>query len=717
MSFFPSYRHLLLTVIPAVCFCAIHYQGSLSDVNVSNLKILGNQSLYTTSYYPNVVKHYALNNNGIPEFKGSVSSYGLNPIGITSLNENYLYICNGDILNQDTPNISYYSLSPQGSPSFKGTVSHHDMSFPNYIATNSHPASDLLYLENMKNSQFQVFSIDSDGRPAFIQSLNCHTNDLNSFIISNPNNIYITSSADSKLIHIETRGQNPINFVEAISSYGVNPSSIIVKNQDLYVLNTGKYTDPFNGSNLAHFFINPSDGSLKFLGTYSTRGVNPVDQVIANDSLLIISNQGYLDDQNNLVDANISCFKITKSHPIFLGTISSLELSPQSIDCTQSNLYVITQNLKNGHNNLSYYTIDNLPFSYLPTNFKGPGAITAQQLNNIMKSGKYSPDIDQLFYDLLFLNNDSQLEAITNSGSQYKILQYEQEKLDLLLHKQLDDILYDQHKESSIFLFGGADFFQQSSCQKYPGYKAQHYYQFLGINYKFVHSNALFAFGGSESYDYLTPTSFTGKSAYNSLWSTVGLSSFKKNWQYGCDLLFSYSFINTSRKIKALNISTKSDHNMWSASIEAKTSYNFRIKKAYLNTYDNLGYIYGHENNYTEKGSGEDLLKVFNENLSAIRNQYGLCMQSLNSYKKINVFLDTAWIFEYYFNSQFYTQQFIGSDIQQKVRQPLPTKNYGRIFTGLKGLYKHLNWQLSYTGLFGHHLQDSSFSAKFNYEF
>lgn len=355
--------------------------------------------------------------------------------------------------------------------------------------------------------------------------------------------------------------------------------------------------------------------------------------------------------------------------------------------------------------------------SPFPENIQGGGNANLEQMEAMLATGNCSPATVEFAKKIANLPNASQKTvAIIDSGSQKKVLQYEIEKLDLLLHKELDHELYSYNDGTHGFLIGGYDNFSQSTVNGYPGYQVDHYYQLLGLTHNFKNVKGLLALGASESYEILKPKIYSSSANYYTVWGTLGVSSRHKRWNYGIDGLFGYSFIDSKRKVQYVDYKSHTSHGMWNVSVDGKLSYLMEKKHLDFMPYDNLGYIYGHENDYTESGAPGNNLHIFNENISCLRNQLGFRFVYKVS-RAFNVFVDPAWVYEYYFGNKYYKQQYVGSTIVADVTQTVPTKNYGRINAGFQGTHKRFDYRLAYTGLYGQYLADSAISLKLGYKF
>lgn len=353
----------------------------------------------------------------------------------------------------------------------------------------------------------------------------------------------------------------------------------------------------------------------------------------------------------------------------------------------------------------------------------GQAEQTSTYLSSLI-SGFNAPQATQNDYNLASTLPQTQQEAaFFQMSPQFKVIQFAQEKLDLLLHKELQLELYQKEDKNRIFVLGGYDAFHQEKKNGYAGYNVNNFYQLVGATAHYGNMKWLTSIGASESYMDLDPTK--SSASYPAIWGSLGVSSQHKNWIYGIDGLFGYNFVDTKRKVDFLNQTATSKHGLWSISFDTKLGYCFRLKskekdqeKEYMRItpYDIFGYLYGHELAYSEKGTSGNNYQVKNENISVIRNQLGVKIDYLfKTY--YTAFLDTAWLYDYYTNNNIYQAAIVGTNVFGNFTQALPTKNYGRIQAGFIGDYQKFDWKVSYTGLYGKYLQDSSISLRFGYKF
>jgi hypothetical protein len=313
-------------------------------------------------------------------------------------------------------------------------------------------------------------------------------------------------------------------------------------------------------------------------------------------------------------------------------------------------------------------------------------------------------------------SQDSQIQTVIGNAlsPHHKILQFTQEKLDLLLHRDLDDALYSFKKGTVPFLQAGYDHLYQDKSSLYNGYRVNNFYQMFGLTHSFSHMNGLVTLGVSESY--LTAFPLKAKDNYVTVFGGLGLAGQHHRWNLGLKGLYEYSFTNTKRFISYFNEKASSSHGMWTASAHLKLSYTKAHENYTFIPYEEVGYLYGQENDYTEHGAPYINLHVKDETVSLIRNLLGLNM----IYKiddRCDFFLDGAWVYEDYLNDNGYKAAFINTSVYGTFYQQEPEKNYGRARTGFKGTSGNLGWEVVYTGLYSKNFIDNAVSLKFDYKF
>ena len=336
----------------------------------------------------------------------------------------------------------------------------------------------------------------------------------------------------------------------------------------------------------------------------------------------------------------------------------------------------------------------------------------AQVLNRL--NGKSSIKTQSIIQEVLNRDLSDREIVLKQLMPAFKIAQFSLEKLDLLLHKELDAALYTQEKGTVPFLIAGYDYLDQLPKSSYNGYIVNSYYQLSGLTYDFKQLKLLGGLGASESYMQLRP--IQASAYYTTLYTTLGLSSCRKQWHYGLEALFGAGFLKGQRSIDFINKTATTSHNLYNISIDGKVVYKFNRGRVDFNLYEQIGYNYGHENAYTESGADGANQQVEGENLSVFRNALGFIYDvALND--KFKMFIDLSWMYENYLNNNNYQSAFEGTDVFGSYSQAIPTKNYIRPHAGFVVTHQYFSWQISYTGLYGKNFVESSASIKLSYKF
>jgi hypothetical protein len=554
---------------------------------------------------------------------------------------------------------------------------------PSNIAINS---QNLAVIENSNNVEFA--SYNPAGSRIIIPSGVDPT-----FLANNENTLVVVSGSDS-IISIANMNTGALTGSITLPS-GSNPQ---------YAAISGKYAA-----------VSCQDsGQIVVIDTNLNQIVGSIN---IGGELQRVALNGNIGAVGNTADNTVSTFDISTMQVINTYQTGN---GPYRV-AIDGNIGVTSNRLSN---NVTVFSLTATPIpndTLAVEGVTGLGFTTAEQLDVMAASFDWSAETAILYAEYVDLAQDQGIPALNvslnDSSSNHKVIQYQIEKLDLLLHKEIDGELYSDKEGTRGFVLAGYDNFSQDSVNGYPGYRVDHYYQLLGGSYSYKDWKFLGAFGVSESYEKLNPSIFKAKASYTTLWGDLGGAIKCNRWHFGLDGLFGYSFIDAHREIQYLNRHIKTSHGMWNVSVDGRASYSFEYQKLSITPYDNLGYIYGHENDYQEHGSAGANLAITNENISMIRNQFGIRFSGPVHKTAFNVFMDGAWVYEYYFGDNTYNQRFIGSTIVAEITQTVPTKNYGRIHTGLEGSHKNFDWKLAYTGLFGKNLSDSAVSVKFGYKF
>jgi Autotransporter beta-domain len=352
------------------------------------------------------------------------------------------------------------------------------------------------------------------------------------------------------------------------------------------------------------------------------------------------------------------------------------------------------------------------------TGSAGNAGVTANILNQLNGSSSTPSTTQTIITNLLGVTNSTlQNQELLELGPAFKVIQYSLEKQDLLLHKEVERELYQRENKSSIFMLAGYDNLTQKPkgpLTGYNGYNVNTPYQMLGFNQKYGKLKLIETLGASESYIQLKPAH--ARASFISVWGDIGAAYVSNTWQVGIDGQFGYSFLNTKRFIDYLGLKATSNHDAWNASGLLRVGYDIVRDNSSVTPYDNVSYIYGSENSYTEKGAPGANLHVKDERISTIRNQAGFKIKKPVS-RYAHILFDAAWLYEKYLNNQNYSAAFAGTSVFGSYRQIVPTKNYARFEAGFLFRKDRLDLEFIYTGLYGRHFAESSGSMKFGYKY
>lgn len=339
----------------------------------------------------------------------------------------------------------------------------------------------------------------------------------------------------------------------------------------------------------------------------------------------------------------------------------------------------------------------------------------ALMASNLKALNQYCPPSTQAVIDKIFSLKDTDFsQALTELTPVFKIAQFSLEKLDLLIHKDLNIAFENEDVKNSVFVTAGYDNLNQSKKSHYHGYDVSSFYQLLGVRVDRSNIKYLAGLGAAESS--MDVNGVKAHAHYNTVYATLGLGSRFKKLSYSCDALFGYSFFDGQRKIQFLDASISNHHNIYNISFDAELVYDVTFKNCELKPYNQLSYLWGQEDGYKEKGSSGVNLKVWDENISVLRNAFGF-MFNVPKDSSVKGFVDLAWLYEWYIHSNTFKASILGTDAENVFEQGLPTKNYGRVRAGLMGSHKQLSWQLTYAGLFGEKFLENTASVRLGYKF
>jgi hypothetical protein len=457
-----------------------------------------------------------------------------------------------------------------------------------------------------------------------------------------------------------------------------------------------------NNSTLGDLNIN---GNISFVGENSSLKV-AINNV--NSNLLIVGGTLSFDNSSQVIISSIinapkNLYSYTiSSFSSFSGTIPQLVNNSQYGDIFSLELLPNDLILKASFpKNIS-----------VPTGCCVDAATTATILNLI--DGNCPAATQNIYNLILTLSPDEQLAALNALSPNFKKIQFSLEKLDLLLHKELEIALYAENSEPNLFLIGGYDYLTQNASCCYDAYRINSFYQMAVFTWNFSNLKTLWGLGAAESYLTITPLDATAQ--YTTGYATVGVSSEVGSFQAGLDTLFGYSYIKGSSPIAFLDQTAINQNGAWNLSVDGRLSYSFKKSNSELKLYDQIGYNYGFDNSYTEYNTqGADLV-LKSSHISVFRNAIGFIYKLPKDYF-FPFFLDTSWLYEDYLSGENYQAAFKGTSVYGTYTDKIPKSNYLRFHTGLEGSKNHFQWQLAYTYLQGSGFLENSVSVKLGYKF
>jgi hypothetical protein len=613
---------------------------------------------------------------------GTVTGFGSNPSFIA------IQGTTGYVTNSLDNTVSYFNVtSPLSSGSFTVDGSFSVGTKPQGIATTSTKG----FVLNKDDNTISHFSLTYPPTSSGSYSLNSLF--LPQCIVINGTTAFVTGNT----------GLCTFDVTTPAPSITYAPSPLISNFYGIAISGTTGYLTNNNGYNITLF------------NTETLERISEISGPVYSTGIIISGTTGYFGEyRSNIVSLfDTTTNEITSSIPVSNG--------PLFFSINGTTCYIVC----NAGESVNYFEL--VPYTpptpdTIPIPSSAPNAaVTASILNQI--NGVCLPSTQKIIDDIRLLDPSAQTSALNELSPQYKVIQYSLEKLDLLIHKELESSLYHPQEGTHPFIITGYDNLNQSSVNTYNGYSVDSYYQLLGVTHHWKKCNWLFSAGASESYMSLFP--IASNATYQTVWGNLGVAQSLKRWQYGLVGLFGYSFLKAHQYIPFLNETASSSHGAYNISIEGKLAYCFTKNKMHFKPYDTLSYLYGQENNFDFYGAPGANLAVQKENLSVLRNILGCRVhRELSSSKRkakketvsssTSLFLDGSWVYEYYIHNNTYEAAFIGTEVFGTFQQTTPTKNFGRVHTGLMGHHNSFEWKLAYTGLFGKHYSESAGSVKFS---
>lgn len=532
-------------------------------------------------------------------------------------------------------------------------------------------------------------------------TVNVTINGTGTLSVSSSSNFDYLAGSSSALSSISVTGSGNLN-VDNTSTFGRYAQTLTLAGPS--VQNSGML-----GSNAQNFVF--STGTMTNNGTCA----------YAANTLTISG--GSITNANSLAEGDVATITLSAGKIINNGKFATKTVAlgsktallsyqnPETISETVMTVNLVDPDYKKL--NTESMWVDNQKSYELPVeNLFGNQVLMASSLKAL---NQYCPPSTQKVIDKIFCLKDTDFsQALTELTPVFKIAQFSLEKLDFLIHKDLNIAFENENTKNAVFVTAGYDYLNQSKQSNYHGYDVSSFYQLLGVTASHHDVKYLAGLGAAESS--MDVKGVKAHANYNTVYATVGLGSKYKKLSYSFDALFGYSFFRGQRNIQFLQATLKNNHNIYNISFDAEFAYDVIFKNCVLKPYDQLGYLWGQEDGYKEKGASGANLKIWDENISVLRNAFGF-MFNVPKDKPVKGFIDLAWLYEWYIHSNTLKASIIGTGVDTVFEQALPTKNYGRIRAGLMGSHNKLSWQITYAGLIGEKFLENTASVRLGYKF
>jgi hypothetical protein len=314
------------------------------------------------------------------------------------------------------------------------------------------------------------------------------------------------------------------------------------------------------------------------------------------------------------------------------------------------------------------------------------------------------------------LMNEYDLSAVyqTMDVSQYKNQQIIFEEMTCTINDELNRHLYNPKDKDILSLNGGYQYINQNSYGQYTGISSKNPYVYISGIKNFSSLKAMLSLGGYQSYS--TYKNFPSSTSANSAFISLGAAKIQKRWSVGVDGLYSSNFISSKRTVLTFNQSPKTNHRGYSAKANIDIRYRYNIRDLELLPYEDLSYVYTHENKFQEHSGSCLSFKVKSSNRQMIRNALGI--QLSHNTDLLNQYIDLSYIFEHRFDGKSYRCDFIQTEGAPMTLQGLtPVQNFVKGVLGVKGYLKGWNVGMSVNGQYGNRYRQAGIQGSIDKKF
>ncbi len=188
-------------------------------------------------------------------------------------------------------------------------------------------------------------------------------------------------------------------------------------------------------------------------------------------------------------------------------------------------------------------------------------------------------------------------------------------------------------------------------------------------------------------------------------------------------VLGAYNSYEASRKLVSpiFDRTARNTHDGFEVDADLGAGFLFNLGGIEIRPFDQVDYIYLHENSFTEKGAQSLDLHVGSKESKMLRNELGLGFARCFTRKTWKFVPDVkfSWVREIRFQGKHYTAEFVGTDVPFTVSGMKPNRSLFSPGAALTGYHMDdkLIWSLFYDGEFGKHFTDHNAGVEFSYRF
>lgn len=331
--------------------------------------------------------------------------------------------------------------------------------------------------------------------------------------------------------------------------------------------------------------------------------------------------------------------------------------------------------------------------------------------NTLMSlNGATSPCLQEKINVLVGVTSPQITQETLNvmTPSAFKGQQFILEEMTFIVNDEISNQTNSHIQGRRAFLAAGFERLSQNSFYQYAGFTSYAGYQLLGLTSGYKNWQITGAAGALETTtDY---KSVTAHSSSTSVLASLAASYFKSGWTLGIDGLFGYHFLTTKRDLNLYYLKAKSNHDEYSLKAQAHLGYTKKWNHSSFSIYDEIGYLWSHENGYTEKNAECLNLKVKSSDRDLLRNTVGFKLKNLRSCY-MQPYIDLAYVWEDRYKGLSYICSFVDTTQEMNIQGLIPTKNYGKGQLGVEGSSDKWSYRVNSQAMVGKHFWEIGLNA------